>query len=108
MNARDRRLRERVQPGEHGAEGHRVLAVLIEIQLAHSLHPVQIGAGTEHLSAAREHHRPHCRILLQFAESGGKLGDHRFVEGVAHVGAVEPKDGDAQAGLDFDGFVPHA
>src|SRR5438270_375075 len=38
----------------------------------------------------------------------GALGDHRVVEGVAQVGPVEPKDGNAQARMDFDGFVPHA
>ncbi len=96
-----------MQPGEHGAKGLCVFPVLLEIQLAHSLHPVQIGAGAEHLAAAREHHRAHRPIGFQLVEGGGELGDHRFVESVAHVRPVEPEHGDALAGLDFDGFVRH-
>ena len=72
--------------------------VLVPGVAGHGAHPRQVGAGAERLFRARRRTTARRSSSLRSAKTRVRFGDHAVVEGVAHVGAVEPDAGDVRRG----------
>ena len=69
--------------------------------LLHRAEAAEVEAGAESAAVAGEHDRAHRGIVGKFAGGGGQTLEHRVVQRVHLVGAVETDVGDA--GFDVDG-----
>ena len=103
VDAGDHRHRAREHRPQHRRQRLGVGAVLRPGVGADLAHEGEVGASAEGLAAAAEDDRAHAAGLglrSECSEGGAELADQRAVEGVAHVGAVEPDAGDAARALD--------
>src|SRR5205085_6604753 len=64
--ARDRRLVESIERGEHLSERPRIPQVLVVAVPRHTLHPVEVGAGTEGRAVACEDHDLDGGVAVEF------------------------------------------
>ena len=63
----------------------------------------RVGAGAEGLAAAADDDRAQVgRLGGEALEGGGEFGDEDAVEGVAHIGPVEPDAGDRAGAFDAE------
>ena len=89
VHAGDRRLRQRMQRAQHRGERRRVVQVLLVAERRHALHPVEIGAGTEAATRARENHDADVAIVVECDERLRQLRNQRLVERVVDFGPVQ-------------------
>src|SRR5204863_9989965 len=90
LDTRDHGRRARVERREHLVQAERVLPVLFERKVDRSALPVDVGAGAEALSFAREQNDPRVAYVRERLR---QLADQAGVEGVPPLG---PREGDAQ------------
>ena len=100
VDARDHRHRAAVHRPQHLGERARVGVVLLPGEVAGLAHEGEVGAGAERLAAAAEDDRADVGVAGERAERRRQLADERAVDGVAHLGAVEPDAGHRPVAFD--------
>jgi hypothetical protein len=102
VDAADERDRQLVEGAERVGQQARLLEVVLERSGEHGLHPAQVRAGAERRLGAGEDHQPDVPIAGQAGQGAPELVEHRGVEGVAHLGAVQGQAGDVPLHVDLD------
>src|SRR5467141_2597924 len=79
VNARDGRLGQAVEPGEHVGKRARIGEVLLVAVARHALHPVEIGAGAERRAVACQDHHADRFVFPEFRKTGLQRGNELVV-----------------------------
>src|SRR6267378_2623510 len=100
VNARDGRLGQAIERGEHVGKRARIGEVLLVAAARHALHPVEVGAGAEHRAIAGQHDDAGRFVSLELGKTILQGCNERLVKCIADLGPVERDPCDALFLLD--------
>ena len=92
LDAGNRWLGAFIQRAHHGGKTAGIFKVLRVRVIGHAAHPVQVCARAKSAAFSGQHDTAHVVPRAQLTESLSDFKNHRVVEGIAHLGAVE-RDG---------------
>ena len=98
------RLRRVVDGKEEIGESLGLAQVLLAREVGRGLHPLQVAPRAEGEATTPEHDHPHSVEGAQVEQGRAELGHHQAVEGVAHLGAVQPYPRHRPVQLDLQAF----
>jgi hypothetical protein len=107
LDAANERDGQGIERAVHRRRGGGIAHVLVVGVGDDFRHPREVGAGAEHLARAAQHCHADVSILRDGAGPIGQLGNHRFVEGVSHVRAIEREPRDRSVPLGQEIVVGH-